>query len=170
MDLQTFVSSALVATLASVMLNRAIEWQKEAAAARAQLRGILLELAYAERCLKSYLERKPSLVSDPGYRVATQFLASSISTLAASGALRGAEAERLHQLYIDAEAVNRSLDSVAVPPSAPTSKLGLLAAATFIKATRLPHDTFEQLGRDLPAARAAAEAALARLAWFEQQD
>lgn len=84
-------------------LNRAIEWQKGVAAARAQLPGILLEVAHAERCLESYLTRNPNLVSDPGYRLATQFLGSGIGILAAGGALRGVEAERLHQLYIDAE-------------------------------------------------------------------
>ena len=170
MDFQSFATSALAAALAAVALNRAIEWRKEALTARAQLRGILLELAYAERCLDKFLQRKPELISDPGYRLATQFLGTAIGTLTARGALRSAEAERLHQLYIDAEAVNRSLDSVTVPASAPTPTLGHLGAVMFIKSTLRVRDAFKQLQQGLPAARAAAEAALARIPWLEPQD
>lgn len=174
MDLQTHATSALAATVAAVALNRAIEWQKSAAVSRAQLRGILLELAHAEHCAERYFDsaaapRFAALV----YRIATQYLGSSIEILAANGALRRTEAEQLYRFYIEADETNRTLDALAVIAGTSTAGRG---EATMIVTLRqigthdLARERFERLRRELPPVRAAAEAALARVAWFEHQD
>lgn len=175
MDLQTFATSALVATFASVALNRAIEWQKSAAHDRAQLRGILLELAHAQHCIERFEgnSESPSYLT-PVYRIATQFLGSSIEALAARGTLKRTEAELLHRFYIESEETNKTLDTIAALSG---SQLlfargtdALNAAARAGSLSQLANERFRRIRRDLPAARAAAEAALARVAWYEQQE
>lgn len=174
LDLQSLAGSALVATFVAVALNRAIEWQKDGAAARAQLRGILLELAYAERCAERYFGELGQGIHVPVYRIATEFLRTSIGTLAASGALRADEAEQLHRFYIEADdETNKTLDSLAQRSAVPRAASPLgdpLSAALLLAADRRGRDQFKGLRVALPAARVAAEAALARVAWFEQHD
>lgn len=174
MDLQSLATSALAATIAAVALNRAIEWQKSAARARAQLRGILLELAHAQRCADRFLTNAEPRFADVVYRIVTQYLGSSIEPLAAGGALRQPEAERLHQLYIEADEVNKALDALAVisgtSTAAPRGDLTVLVTMRQMGTATLARKLFESLREDLPAGRAAAEAALARLAWFDPQN
>ncbi len=174
MDFQTIATSALTATIAAVALNQAIERQKRAARARAQLRGILLELAHAERCADRFLTNAEPRFADVVYRIATQYLGSSIEPLATAGVLRQQEAERLHQLYIDVDEINKTLDALAVisgtSTAAPRGDLSVIVTLRQMGTGDLARRLFESLRQDLPAARAAAEAALARIAWFEQQE
>ena len=175
MDFQTIATSALAATIAAVALNQAVDWQRRGSRARAQLRGILLELAHAQHCIERFEGKSasPGYVT-PVYRIATQFLGSSIEGLAAAGALKQAEAEQLHRFYIESDETNKALDAIAVfSISQPHTAEQIEALREFLGAasfTQLAEERFSRLREDLPAARAAAEAALDRIAWFEPQN
>lgn len=176
MDLQSIATSALAATVAAVALNRSIELQKGRAVARAQLRGILLELAHAEHCAQRYFAgAAPDFAAAFAavvYRVATQYLGSSVEFLAAGGTLRRGEAELIHRFYIEADETNKALDALAAVAGLSTEGRGELTAMVTLRqmgTQALVRQQFEILRQDLPAARAAAEAALVRLSWFKQQ-
>lgn len=172
LDLQSLATSALAATFAAVGLNRAIEWQRVSMAARAQLRGILLEIAHAERCAEQYLSCAAPRVVAPVYRVATRFLESSVERLATSATLQNMEAQVLHGLYIGADEINRALDALAAVAGAPIPPLGQTNPLSAMRRSDLEElitKRFQELLPLLPKARAAAEAALARIAWFEPQ-
>lgn len=174
MDFQTIATSSLVAAVISILLNQAFEWRKRAATARAQLLGIQLELAHAERCATAYLNDSTGHPWAPGYRIATEYLRSGIMTLAASGALRDTEAEHLHLLYVDAEEANRSLELLAQCASNPTPTHGVAARLgvpmMLISESSRARMKFKNVLDHLPAACSAAESALERQAWLQAQD
>jgi len=173
MDFQTIATSSVAATIASVVLNRAIEWQKNGARARAVLNGILLELNHAQRCAAAYLEDSRTKPWRPGYRIVTEFLQSGIASLAQSGSLKSGETSALHQLYIDAGEANRSLDLLTDIGSrgGPTDgTFGRIVPDILINESSRARVKFQNVLEHLPAAQAAVQQALNRLQWFESQD
>lgn len=131
----------------------------------------MLELTHAERCADRFFANTEPRFAAVVYRIVTQYISSSIEPLAAAGVLRQAEAERLHHLYIEMDEINKTLDALAVisgtSTAAPRGDLSVIVTLRQVGTGDLARKLFEGLREDLPGARGAAEAALARIAWFE---
>lgn len=157
---------ALVGVILGFLINRAYEWQKNSDKSRALLRGVLLEISHAEKATHDYvITRAQKIIWSPGYRLSTDFLKRGVIDLSELGALRPAEVEALHALYICADEANRSLERLA--PLVEQMESSDEARDRAKRETRRARRKFQRMQELLGPAKKAAEAALARLAWHQ---
>jgi hypothetical protein len=167
-------ASSLVAAFVAFLLTAASRWQRNAKESRALLRGIQLDINHAAECAEAYTKDSEDKPWAPAYRISREFLREGLLKLAANSHLTTQEVEALHKLYISAGEANRSLDLLEelhnrtpLPVSEP-----LGANQQYILWEQMELETnrarlkFGDVSEAIPAARKAADAALARLAWF----
>ncbi|HKT73976.1 MAG TPA: hypothetical protein VJQ47_13875 [Steroidobacteraceae bacterium] len=140
---------------------------------------------HAHACASAYLaEAVHRLAWTPAYRIELDFLQSGVRTLLELRALRPEEVTAIHGLYVSVSEVNRCLESLtrlyerASPDSLDDAWGGSAATGPSppILPPQMPLETqrtiikCQNVLRQLPEARAAAESALGRLTWLEPQD
>ena len=159
---------ALVGALVAFLLNRAYDWHRNSDRARGLLRGILLEIDYAAECANEYnVVYASKKIWSPAYRLGTEFMRTGLPTLIELGALRAGEARIVFELYIACTEANRCLDQVAA--LIPEYEESLAKARRAARETSRTRGKFKSVSEKAPTARGAAQAALERMAWYEQQ-
>lgn len=177
MDASVLLTSSLVAAVVSFALTQAHLWQSSGRKSRALLRGILLEIDYAEECATSYIKDSSSkLVWSPAYRASIEFLRSGIPVLAENGHLKDDGVKALYTLYLAATDANRSLDELAVLLRQPDQDAVVQRDAplrlypknnTASAETSRARAKFEHVLNAVPSSRLSASRALEALRWFE---
>jgi hypothetical protein len=132
--LTTIVSTSAFSAAAIFALTRLLDWRRRRRQARGYMKGIQLEIAYAQECADEFVstvgEPKRLPVWTPGFRVITEFTREHLSWLAAEGYLETSETHEVFRFYTRAMEMNRSLDLLATMTGSPDYKAPLLSVGT----------------------------------------
>lgn len=187
---QHWLAPALIGAVASYLFGGVRVWQTNTQRALGLLRGILIEIDRAEECASTYIREAASTpVWTPAYRVEIDFLRTGVGALMELRALTSLEVAAIHRLYISSSEVNRCLESLArmyehAPPQPQSETMERISRRAGFPINQGPAELSHQMraetGRttgkcqhvldEVPKARAAATAALDRIAWLESQD
>ena len=166
----TLIVAALVGAFASIAVRAVNSWLENSARAVGLLRGVLIEIDRAEECASTYIkEQSDRLAWAPAYRIQLDFLHSGVRTLMELRALSPDQVVAIHRLYIFASEVNWCLESLARMRERPDSRSDS-TSRLMKEETNRTTGKCQHVLEEVPKARAAAEAALRRIAWREQQD
>lgn len=110
----TILGSSVIASIIVFLANRVHESMAKDKKALGMLSGILLEIDYAEKCARAYLnDSENNPVWSPAYRIVVDFCQSSIPWLATEHKLRRNEVAIIHHFYICATEMTRCLEALA---------------------------------------------------------
>jgi hypothetical protein len=178
--LTAIISTSAFSAALTLALNRLFDRRRRHKQAKGYLRGIQLEIAYAQECADAYVTDVDNghPVWAPNYRAVTEFTRLQVPWLAAEHYLQVDEANQLFRFYTRATEVNRSLDALAEMISAPGYRVPVLptgdtreeqeTSRCHAKSSNLLGRVPDQIVGSTPKAWDATVSALARIGWISR--